>query len=138
MNRETKINHLTNGGTITYGQVLDAIEATGSDPFPGKIVSPLEWAVIAACVNVGIDSHLEAIKDAQKEFNNGVLRITPENMCVFLRRLGDTNFVPTKQQKKQFKEDLERADLHEGSTVADLFYDAAYMLQSDILGCLGL
>ena len=137
MNRETEIHHLTSCGTITYGAVLDAIEATESDPFEGKIVDPVEWAVIAQCVNQGIDSHLEAIVDAKEEFNDGRLSITPVNLCIFLRRLGDTNFVSTKAQDKEFAERVRRADIGEEATTVDLFYDAAYNLQSNILLCLG-
>lgn len=45
-----------------------------------------EWAIIADCVNEGIDSHLEAIT-ARSKFNNGMCIIHPDELHVLLRRL---------------------------------------------------
>ena len=78
--------------SITYGAVLDAVKATNSNPFTMSIRCQDEWAVIAKCVNVGIDSYLEAIIDAQEEFDNGECRVTPSNLCVLLRRLSEISF----------------------------------------------
>lgn len=75
---------------MSYGDVLDAIQATDSDPFSMTIRCHDEWAAIAWCVNQGIDSHLEIITDANEEFcNNGTCRVTPANLCVLLRRLSE-------------------------------------------------
>ena len=104
---------------MTYGDVLDAIEQTDSNPFTGNIVDEAEWAAIAQCVNQGIDSHLEAITDAQEEFDNGSLCITPHNLCIILRRLSDTAF------KKQ------------GKLSEDEIWDAANTLLGSILLVLG-
>lgn len=86
VNRETSF---TNGNLckITYGEVLDAIKATDSDPFTMKIVDGKEWHVIVEAVNVGIDSHLEAITNSQ--FNNGYCEVAPNDLCVLLRRLSE-------------------------------------------------
>lgn len=74
---------------ITYGEVLDAIEKTDSDPFTMRIVNKKEWAIIAKAVNVGIDSYLEGITDSK--FENGDCEVSPKDLCVFLRRLSEGN-----------------------------------------------
>lgn len=112
MNRETTF-HNPDLIEMSYGQVLDAIEDTDSNPFDMAIRCKDEWTVIAACVNVGIDSHLEAIVNADKEFDNGSCSVTPHNLCILLRRLSETDF----------------GDDH--------LWDAAHSLQSSILTVLG-
>ena len=124
----------TNLCTITYGAVLDAIEATDSDPFTMSIVDPVEWAAIAQCVNQGIDSRLEAITNGHDEFSNGSCSITPANLCVLLRRLTEG---PYSEDDQFDQDDVDDADLHDGATTADLIWNAAERLQSDILTCLG-
>lgn len=81
----------TNGNLcgISYGHVLDAINETDSDPFEMTVKSQEEWSVIAKCVNIGIDGHLEAITDAPKEFDFGDCNISPHNLCILLRRLSE-------------------------------------------------
>lgn len=79
---------------LTYGDILDAIEETDNDPFSLQVTDQTTWAAIAACVNQGIDSYLEAIENAKQEFNssNGRCRISPGNLCILLRRCSSTNF----------------------------------------------
>ena len=77
---------------MSYRQILDAIEDTDSSPFDMTIRCKDEWTVIAACVNVGIDSHLEAIVKADTEFDNGSCSVHPHNLCILLRRLSETDF----------------------------------------------
>jgi hypothetical protein len=72
---------------VSYGAVLDAIQATESDPFTMTIRSQSEWSVIVACVNAGIDSHLEAITDSK--FDNGDCEVAPHDLCILLRRLAE-------------------------------------------------
>lgn len=95
---------------ITYGAVLDAIEATDSSPFTMDIRDPDEWSAMAEAVNVGIDSHLEAINLYNSVFDNGHCRVMPADLCILLRRLSDAT---------------------------DNFWEAAERLQSDILMVLG-
>lgn len=132
INRGTEFRD-SNLNIITYGQVLDAIEATDSDPYRMTIKNDVEWAAIAQCVNQGIDSHLEAITDAQQEFDNGVCRVSPANLCVLLRRLSETAY----RDDYRFEDRLRNADLGENATTADLLYDAGYSLQAAILQVLG-
>ena len=89
------MNQITNNNLcpITYDAIKAAIVATYSDPFHMTIKCQDEWSAIAAAVNQGIDSHLEAITDAPAEFDNdtGTCEVTPDNLCVLLRRLADAN-----------------------------------------------
>lgn len=118
MSRETEIR-LPEGGTVTYGDILDAVVATDSDPLKGSNIGQCEWHAIAQCVNQGIDSHLEAIIDADREFDNGEFAITPKNLCIVLRRLGETKFVAA------------------GDYTEDQIWDAAHTLASSIFAVLG-
>ena len=106
---------------IPYSTVLNAIEATGSDPFSMLIRCPIEWTAIAQCVNRGIDAYLEAICDPKDVFDNtGRCSVTSHSLCVLLRRLGDTDFRDNGQHS------------------ADDIWDAATSLQSSILLVLGI
>ena len=105
---------------VPYSTVLQAIEATDSDPFTMTIRCSIEWAAIATCVNAGIDSHLEAICDSNDVFDNGRCSVTPHSLCVLLRRMGDTEFRDA------------------GQHAADDLWDAAMSLQSSILMVLGI
>lgn len=49
-----------------------------------------EWDSIVACVNQGIDSHLEALTE-QSSFENGQCLIHPEELHVLLRRMGESD-----------------------------------------------
>jgi hypothetical protein len=106
---------------VPYSTVLEAIEATGSDPFTMSIRCDVEWVAIAQCVNQGIDAYLEAcfIKD-KDVYDNGECRVSPRSLCTLLRRLGDTEF---KQTKKHSAEEI---------------WDAASSLQSSIFMVLGI
>lgn len=77
---------------IPYSEILKAIELTDSDPFTMTIRSNVEWRVIANCVNQGIDSHLEAITDSSFDASTGECSVSPQDLCVLLRRLGDYDF----------------------------------------------
>ena len=105
---------------VPYSTVLRAIEDTDSDPFTMTIRCASEWAVIATCVNAGIDSHLEAICDPNDVFDHGRCSVTPHSLCVLLRRMGDTEFRDT--------------DKH----AADDLFDASTSLQSSIFTVLGI
>jgi hypothetical protein len=106
---------------VPYSTVLEAIEATGSDPFNMTIRCDVEWAVIAQCVNQGIDAYLEACFIKGKDvYDNGECKVSPQSLCVLLRRLGDTEF---KRSKKHSAEEI---------------WDAASSLQSSILMVLGI
>jgi hypothetical protein len=106
---------------VPYSTVLRAIELTDSDPFTMTIRCPLEWAAIAQCVNQGIDSHLEAcfLKGADC-YDDGHCSVTPQSLCVLLRRLGDTEFEATEEY------------------TPDDIWDAATSLQTSILMVLGI
>ena len=106
---------------VAYSTVLQAIEATDSDPFTMTIRCPIEWAAIAQAVNQGIDAHLEACNlQGIDRFDNGNCSVSPHSLCVLLRRLGDTEFRNT--------------DKHSG----DEIWDAATSLQSSIFTVLGV
>lgn len=77
---------------IPYSEVLKAIELTDSAPFTMVIRSRVEWRVIANCVNQGIDAHLEAITDSSFDESSGKCSVSPHDLCVLLRRLGDYDF----------------------------------------------
>lgn len=107
--------------SVPYSTVLQAIEATDSDPFNMTIRCPTEWAAIAQCVNQGIDAYLEACNlQGTDRFDNGDCAVSPHSLCVLLRRLGDTEFRDT--------------DDHH----ADDIWDAASSLQSSIFTVLGI
>ena len=105
---------------VPYSTVLKAIEETGSNPFRMTIRCQAEWSAIAQCVNQGVDGYLEAICNKDDVFNNGFCSLTPDSLCVLLRRLGDTDFRDTEQH------------------TADEIWDAATSLQSSILTVLGI
>jgi hypothetical protein len=106
---------------VPYSTVLKAIEATGNDPFTMQIRCKVEWAAIAQCINQGIDSHLEAsFVEGKDSYDNGNCSVSPESLCVLLRRLGGTKFKTTEQHSE---EDL---------------WDAATTLQSSIFMALGI
>ena len=106
---------------VAYSTVLRAIELTDSDPFSMTIRCSIEWAAIAQCVNLGIDSRLEACNlQGIDRYDNGDCSVSPHSLCVLLRRLGDTEF-----------HDTEKHD-------ADDIWDAAMSLQSGIFTVLGI
>lgn len=59
------------------------------DHFPMHIKSQREWGLIAAAVNVGIDSYLEAFTRSTFDSNTGKVDIHPEEMHILLRRLNN-------------------------------------------------
>ena len=106
---------------VPYSTVLNAIEATDSDPFTMTIRCEVEWAAIAQCVNQGIDAHLEGCSIKGKDvFENGNCEVSPDSLCTLLRRLGDTEFKPTE------------------TISAEDMWDAATSLQSSIFMALGI
>lgn len=106
---------------VSYRTVLNAIELTDSDPFTMTIRCQIEWAAIAQCVNQGIDACLEACNlQGIDKYDNGNCSVSPNSLCVLLRRLGDTEFTDT--------------DKHN----ADEIWDAATSLQSSIFTVLGI
>ena len=106
---------------VPYLTVLQAIEATDSDPFTMTIRCQVEWAVIAQCVNQGIDAYLEACCIKGRDiYDNGHCKVSPQSLCVLLRRLGDSEFKAT--------DDHSAEDL----------WDAATSLQSSIFMVLGI
>lgn len=106
---------------VPYSTVLKAIEVTDSDPFTMTIRCKVEWSAIAQCVNRGIDAYLEACFVKGKDvYDNGHCEVSPQSLCVLLRRLGDTEFRATEQDST---EDL---------------WDAATSLQSSIFMVLGI
>lgn len=106
---------------VPYSTVLRAIEETASDPFTMTIRCQVEWAAIAQCVNQGIDAHLESCCFNGKDiFDNGHCEISPQSLCVLLRRLGDNEFNATDEHST---EDI---------------WDAATSLQSSIFMVLGI
>jgi hypothetical protein len=48
-----------------------------------------EWEAIAAAVNLGIDSHLEALTE-RSVFDNGVCNVHPDELHVLLRRFAES------------------------------------------------
>jgi hypothetical protein len=60
------------------------------DGYPMTIRCRTEWAIIAACVNEGIDSHLEALtKRSRFDAWSGECLVHPDELHVLLRRLGE-------------------------------------------------
>ncbi|WP_442508341.1 hypothetical protein SH528x_007310 [Novipirellula sp. SH528] len=107
--------------SVPYSTVLKAIEETDSDPFTMTIRCKVEWTAIAQCVNQGIDAYLEACCIKGRDiFDNGHCEVSPQSLCVLLRRLGDTDFKATDEHSA---EDL---------------WDAASSLQSSIFMVLGI
>jgi hypothetical protein len=81
--------------TYTYGTAPPAvITAACNDQcksgYPMTINNQYEWATIAAAVNKGIDSHLEAITE-RSTFNpsTGECLVHPDELHVLLRRLNE-------------------------------------------------
>jgi hypothetical protein len=77
--------------TYSFGMCPDevikqAAIAQCPNGYPMKIVDQTEWKAIADAVNMGIDSHLEAITE-RSTFNNGFANVHPEELHVLLRRL---------------------------------------------------
>lgn len=106
---------------VAYSTVLQAIEATDSDPFTMTIRCPIEWAAISQAVNRGLDAHLEACNlQGTDRYDNGDCAVSPHSLCVLLRRLGDTEFRNT--------------DDHNANDI----WDTATSLQSSIFTVLGI
>ncbi len=106
---------------VPYSTVLQAIEATDSDPFTMTIRCEVEWAAIAECVNQGIDAYLEAsFVKGRDVYENGHCEVSPQSLCTLLRRLSEAEFKPT-----------------ESHSAEDL-WDAATSLQSSIFMVLGI
>lgn len=60
------------------------------DGYPMLIRSKDEWKAIAACVNQGIDGHLEAITERSSfDSSTGNVNVHPDELHVLLRRLKD-------------------------------------------------
>lgn len=55
------------------------------DGFKMTTRSNVEWGCIAACVNVGIDSHLEAFTESK--FDDGLVWIHPDEMGILIDRM---------------------------------------------------
>jgi hypothetical protein len=107
--------------SVPYSTVQRAIELTDSDPFNMTIRCPIEWAAIAQAVNQGIDAHLEACNlQGIDRYDNGICSVSPQSLCVLLRRFGDTEFVGT--------------DKHGAGDI----WDAGMSLQSSIFTVLGI
>lgn len=104
---------------VPYSTVLQAIEATDSDPLTMMIRCEVEWAAIAQCVNQGIDLEACCIK-GRDIYDNGHCEVSPQSLCVLLRRLSETEFTST-----------------ESHSAEDL-WDAATSLQSSIFIVLGI
>lgn len=62
-------------------------ELSPSDGFDMVIKSQDEWGAIAAAVNMGIDSHLEAFTKSEFDASTGKVWIHPEELRILVRRL---------------------------------------------------
>jgi hypothetical protein len=88
-------NEFYNGNLckIYYAEILHACVDCEANPFTMRNLNANDYRVIALCVNLGIDSHLEAIFNANEEIrSDGNCDLSPENLCVLLRRLSEYNF----------------------------------------------
>ena len=80
-------------GTFSWGETPDelikqACNEDCPDGYPMLIKHQDEWTALAACVNKGIDAHLEAITERSKfDATTGEVNVHPDELHVLLRRL---------------------------------------------------
>ena len=75
-------------GTCPPDLITKACKSQCPHGYPMTIKGQDEWSAIAAAVNKGIDSHLEAVSNRSVfDASTGVCRVHPEELHVLLRRL---------------------------------------------------
>ncbi len=62
-------------------------ELLAGEVFNITVKSQRDWEIFAACVNLKIDSHLEAFTQSDFNSNTGEINIHPREMHIMLRRL---------------------------------------------------
>ena len=72
--------------TLTWGTLPEAKTINTHGAFPMTIRDKDEWKLVAAVVNQGIDSHLEAVF-CQADASTGEITIEARSLHTFLRRL---------------------------------------------------
>lgn len=84
------MTHTYSFGATPEGLIKERCHAQCPDGYPMTIRSDSEWAAIAACVNTGIDSHLEAVTERSSfDASTGECLVHPDELHVLLRRLGE-------------------------------------------------
>jgi hypothetical protein len=73
-------------GTTPEQVIRERVQKEAPNGYDMHIKSQREWAIIAKVVNQGIDSRLEGFTRSTFN-NNGMVKIHPEEMTTFLRRL---------------------------------------------------
>jgi hypothetical protein len=86
----------------TFGEcpediIKEAVTCQCPDGYNMTIKDDETWGWIAACVNEGIDSHLEALT-LRSTFDNGACLVHPEELHVLLRRLLEMGWNQTEDQ----------------------------------------
>ena len=81
--------------SLNYGEMPDRTvfdARVPEEPYPMTIRSPELWANIAAIINQGIDSHLEAV-DCDADHTTGELVIKDRaSLWTFLRRCSESDW----------------------------------------------